>query len=225
MSKAVKKVTGTVKKVVKKVATAVKKVAKSKIGKALIVAASIYFGGAALAGIMNGTGAMAGVSSAWSSLGSAASSAMSGQFTTAASHLSAGFGGTTVANAATQLPQLASAAGTMSDAAAYGGAFAPSSGEIAASAMGGAAEPVASLALPSVTGGGAPGMLGQAGQFMSSNKLWGPAIQTGGQMLSGYAQGKAAEEAEERKRIEDEEARARFNRNMNISGILGQARG
>ena len=56
MSKVVKGVTRAVSKVVKGVATAVKKVASSKIGKIIMVAAAVYFGGAALLGAMGSTG-------------------------------------------------------------------------------------------------------------------------------------------------------------------------
>jgi hypothetical protein len=94
MSKVVKKVTRTVSKVVKGVSKAVKgvvkgiggalkKIAGSKIGKVLLAAATIYFGGAAIMGAMGGAGASsgffntiagavkgagAGISSAWTGL-------------------------------------------------------------------------------------------------------------------------------------------------------------
>ena len=123
MSKAVKKVgraignvvkgvVNVVKSVAKGVGSVVKKIAKSKIGKALLVAATVYFGGAAIMGAMGGasagtgfmgtlsgavSGAGTGIANAWTGLTGAASSALGGNFSAAGSQLSAGFQGTTVA--------------------------------------------------------------------------------------------------------------------------------
>lgn len=108
MSKVVKGVGRAVGKVVKGVTNVVKKVAKSKLGKVLIGAALVYFGGAALMGGFSGaaaggglsgalSGAAQGVANAWTSLTGAASSALGGNFAQAGSQLSAGIQGTTTA--------------------------------------------------------------------------------------------------------------------------------
>lgn len=79
----------------------VKSIASSKLGKAVLIAAAIYFGGAALSGgfgasasggsFLSGMGT--GVSNAASSLSTAWGSAMSGEFSTAGSQLAQGFSG------------------------------------------------------------------------------------------------------------------------------------
>lgn len=119
MSKVVKSVTravsGVVKggsKVVRSVAKGasglIKKIASSKLGKILLVAATVYFGGAALMGGIQGaaagsgflgsvsgavSGAATGIANAWSALGAATSSAMGGNFATAGSQLASGIQG------------------------------------------------------------------------------------------------------------------------------------
>jgi len=105
MSKVVKGVARAVKKVVKGVANVVKKIAKSKIGKILIAAAAIYFGGAALMGgfkaasagtsVLSGMGS--GLSSAASGLSSAWGALTTGNVAGAGSALKSGFMNTGVA--------------------------------------------------------------------------------------------------------------------------------
>ena len=109
MSKVVKKVGKAIKKVVKGVVKGVKKVWKkvkeSKIGRVVLTAALIYFGGAALSGMWAGgsagsgfmgtltgglQGAASGVANAWSGITGATASAVSGNFTQAGSQLAAG---------------------------------------------------------------------------------------------------------------------------------------
>lgn len=109
MSKVVKKVGKAIKKVVKGVVKGVKKVWKkvkeSKIGRVVLTAALIYFGGAALSGMWAGgsagsgfmgtltgglQGAASGVANAWSGITGATASAVSGNFAQAGSQLAAG---------------------------------------------------------------------------------------------------------------------------------------
>jgi hypothetical protein len=139
MSKIVKGVANVVKgvvkgavKVVKSVAKGVggivKKIASSPIGRALLMAATVYFGGAAIMGAMGGVGATAsgsgflanaaaafqgagaGIASAWNGLVGAGSALMGGQGLSAAgSSLSSGFMG---ANAAGQAAVSGATAGS-----------------------------------------------------------------------------------------------------------------
>ncbi len=114
MSKVTKAIGRAIKKTIKGVVKVVKKIASSKIGKILIAAATIYFGGAAILGAMGGAsastglmgtisgalkGAGAGISSAWSGLTGATSAAMGGNFSAAGSSLGSGFTGANAAGA------------------------------------------------------------------------------------------------------------------------------
>ena len=90
----------SVKKVFKKVGKAVKKIAKSKIFKAILIGAAIYFGGAGIASMMKGGTFMTGVASAGSSLSAAGTSLMNGQFSTAASTIGNSWGTAGAAGAA-----------------------------------------------------------------------------------------------------------------------------
>tara|TARA_B100000530_G_scaffold125184_2_gene78349 strand:- start:6903 stop:7850 length:948 start_codon:yes stop_codon:yes gene_type:complete len=128
MSKVVKKVGKAIKKVVKGVVKGVKKVWKkvkeSKIGRVVLTAALIYFGGAALSGMWAGgsagsgfmgtltggiQGAASGVANAWSGITGATASAVSGNFAQAGSQLAAGAKGQAI-NTATGT--ITNAAGT-----------------------------------------------------------------------------------------------------------------
>ena len=108
MSKVVKSVGRAISKVVKGTVNAVKKFAKSKIGRVIITAAAIYFGGAALAGGFGSSaaggsflsGMSSGVANAATSLKGAWTAATAGNFTGAGgvtANLGAGFQGTTTA--------------------------------------------------------------------------------------------------------------------------------
>jgi hypothetical protein len=108
MSKAVKSVGRAISKVVKGTVNAVKKVAKSKLGRIILTAAAIYFGGAALAGGLKGaaagtgflSGMGTGVANAAAGLKGAWTAATAGNFTGAGgvtANLGAGFQGTTTA--------------------------------------------------------------------------------------------------------------------------------
>tara|TARA_R110000868_G_scaffold10694_1_gene51949 strand:+ start:801 stop:1571 length:771 start_codon:yes stop_codon:yes gene_type:complete len=112
MSKVVKGIGRAISGVVKGVVNVVKDVAKSKLGKILITAAAVYFGGAALMGGASASaaggsflsGASAGLSGAASGVSTAWSSLMAGEVGAAGSSLSSGFTGAGAAGAATAAP-------------------------------------------------------------------------------------------------------------------------
>ena len=127
--------------------------ARSPIGKIIITAVAIYFGGAAFSGAMGGgaaaatgatgwAGAQAGLSAAWSGIGTAGAAAMAGNFAEAGSALATGAaGGASAAPAAawtaspTGLNVLASEAATTAagmGAAELAGAAALEAGTAAA---------------------------------------------------------------------------------------------
>jgi len=140
MSKVVKSVGRAIGKVVKGVVNVVKSVAKSPIGKVLLAAATVYFGGAAIMGAMGGAsastgfmgtiggalkGATAGIANAWSGLTGAASAAMGGQFSAAGSSLGSGFtgsyaAGSSAVNAANAAAVSAAGGGFPAGAGGYG---------------------------------------------------------------------------------------------------------
>jgi hypothetical protein len=205
MSRAVKSVGRAIGKVVSGVGDAVKKVAKSKLGKAVLIAAAVYFGGAALSGAMSSTGtAMQGISNAWTSLSTAAgqaAGAMTGvegaSFANAGNALSAGFGGS---------------AATMEAGSLVTQGFAP-----AAKTAAGAVNPITQAAAPldpisgnplmPVTPPAAPPPSGMLANMMSSKYTAPALIQAGTGLIGGamQAKGQAQQTADER---------ARYNRNI-----------
>jgi hypothetical protein len=216
MSKVVKGVFRAVSKVVSGVVKAVKKVAKSPIGKIILAAATIYFGGAAIMGAMGapaGSGIMgalqgagAGISNAWTSLLQAGSSALGGNFAQAGSQLSAGFQGTTMAAGST-----AAAAAPAASAAGSGitlGGPAPQYGANAllnpsgAVTSGGAAIPAAAAPTAAKTAG-----------FWGTN-AGAATVLAGGQLAGGLIQGVGAQKEAERQEQLQAEVRARYNRNV-----------
>ena len=228
MSKVVKKVGRSIKKVVKGVAKGVKKVWKkvkqSKVLKAIAVAALVYFGGAALMGSIGGaaggggisgalSGAAQGMGNAWSSIGAAGSSVMGGNFGAAGSNLMAGVQGQTI-NAAT-----GAATGVVS-----GGGNALLAGRNIASVpgmtganlgfnAGGATNAATSAATSALTTPVAPtrGLIGT----MMSSKYTAPAlISTGGNMISGYAQGAQQQEMLDQQREQEQERRDIYGQNV-----------
>lgn len=226
MSKVVKSVTRAVSKVVKGVVNAVKKVAKSKLGKAILIAAAVYFGGAALAGgfsssaaggsFLSGMGS--GVANAASGLSSAWSSALSGNFGAAGSSLSAGFQGTTTAmqaanagaitNGMTQAQMLASQNAGISGATAATNSAAATAFPASAGVGGGA-----QLALTPAQVAGSNGLIGglsPMGQYA--------AISGGTQLVGGAVQGYGAQKAQEDQRAYEQQQadaqRAQYNQNV-----------
>jgi hypothetical protein len=108
VSGVVKGVTKAVGGVVKGVSNVVKKIAANPIGRLVLTAGTVYFGGAAIMGAMGGAsagtgfmgtlsgglkGAAAGIGNAWTGLTSAGSAAMGGNFAQAGSALKGGMTG------------------------------------------------------------------------------------------------------------------------------------
>lgn len=201
IAKAVKKTFNAVKKVVKTVV-------KSKVFKAVAVAATVYFGGAALISLANGGTAMAGIGSAWSGVTGAGSALASGNFAAAGSSISAGWSGAAtgagsfaggqaatsaiVSSAAAPVATTAATSAASSGIAASTPQLAAMHPAIASSSM----TPVASEVAAGSGGllSGAWKGLGEAGKAAVITS----GINIGGQMLQGHAAEKEAEE--ERKR-------------------------
>jgi hypothetical protein len=232
VSGVVKGVTKTVKSVVKGVGGVIKKIASSPIGKALLVAATIYFGGAAIMGAMGGAGAStgffgtiggaikgagAGIANAWSGLTAASSAAMAGNFGTAGSSLSQGFMGANAAGAGAvggvSAVPMNIAAGTQ----ASGAVTAP----IGSSAV--AAQPLA----PAASGGG---LVNTAAQQAANPGFWASntgaaTVLAGGQLagnvIAGAGQAKAAEEQRAYEEAKLAEELARRDENMRTEFQFG----
>lgn len=228
MSKAVSAVARSVTNVVKGavklvksnilgVAKIAKDVAKSKLGKILIMAAVIYFGGAALAGGFGSAGAGGsflsgmgtGVSSAASSLSSAWGSAMAGEFSAA---------GSTVGNAWGTAGTAGATAGA--DAAA---AAAATSTPVSGVDLGGAGASPATTGAPTTVAGAPPVAPAPAapppaaGMTVGEGLMGAAKIQAGTAIIGGAMQGKAAQDQQEDQRAYEMEqarlARERYNEN------------
>lgn len=207
MSKAVKKVGRFVGKVVKGVGKAIKKFSKSTVGKILIAAATVYFGGAAIMGAMGGAsagtgflgtlsgaiqGAGAGISTAWSGLTGAASSLIAGEgLAGAGSSLSAGMTGAYSAGAS-----------------AVGGA-ATAGGSALASTVGQTAATTGKVAANTTS----PGLWASMG-----DRAQAAVISSGTQVAGGLIQGAGQQRALEEQRDYEEEKlakeRERYNQNV-----------
>lgn len=217
MSKVVKGITRAVSSVVKGAVNVVKKVAKSPIGKALIVAAAVYFGGAALMGGLGApagtglsgflSGAAQGVSNAWASLGTAASSAMSGNFSQAGSALSSGFQGQ-VANVGTSAAVNAAPAAAQNVAAVDAvpkTAIDPSMSQV-----------LTKTGLPnSVPTASGPGVWGSMGDYSKAATIMAGSQLAGG-VIQGYGQQQALEEQREYETKQANLARDRYNQNVGV---------
>ena len=215
----VKGVTKVVKSVVKGVGKIVSKVAKSPIGRILLTAATVYFGGAALQGAFQGAsagsgflgtlqgaiqGAGTGIANAWTGLTNAASSFMTGNFSQAGSQLASGAAGQALPAAAD-----VAASGGLTNAQVFA-----QMGEGAAGAL-----PAAGAAPAGVQAG--QGMIGRAweglGQYGKAAAIQG-AMQIGGGLVQGIGQQKALED--ERRYREQQEAQARSRYNTNVGTAL-----
>lgn len=209
MSKVVKKVGRAISNVVKGAVKVVKKVASSKIGKVLITAAAVYFGGAALAGgfsssaaggsFLSGMGT--GLSNAAASLGQAWTSVLSGNLSGAGSAISSGFQGLNAAQAAGTAAQ---AVGTAAEAA---GAFSGAT----------------STGLPTVAGDAANVLTNKSGLVSGILNGMGDrskaALITGGsQLVGGVIQGIGQQKAVEEQRAAEQQAiaeqRARYDNSV-----------
>jgi hypothetical protein len=234
----VKGVVNVVKSVASGVGDLVKSIASSPLGKAIIIAGAIYFGGAALAGgfgssaaggsFLSGMGA--GVSSAASTLSSAWGSAMAGNFSQAAGAVGNAWG--TAGAAAGQAAgagamTVGAAAAPTAVAAPTATIGAPTAGTATAAANGG----VASTWVPSSTGmnvlaseaaAAAPAAAAPAapGFFASDLAKYG-AITAGTQVVGGMIQGAGQKAAQEDQRDYElrmaQEARDRYNANVGTS--------
>lgn len=227
MSKVVKSTTRAFKKVVKGTINVVKKVAKSKLGKVLIAAAAIYFGGAALMGGMQGaaagqgflgslssglSGAAQGVANAWTSLGTAATQAIGGNFANAGKALSTGFqGGTaTMAEGALVSQPLSIASAPIAPPPSALPSAPPSSGINMNTVLG---KTPPQMSVPGVNIPATPptGLIGS----MMSSPYAAPALISGGtQLIGGVMQGYGAKKEQERQEELAEEERNRYSRNI-----------
>ena len=217
MSKVVKKVTRGIKKVVKGVKKGIskvwKKVKKNKIFRAVATAALVYFGGAALMGGLSGAGAASGgfmskvggffsgagtgVANAWNGLTGAFSSALDGQWAQAGSQLGQGALGRSVDTVSGAITGAGGQA--LGTSKAFGIPFGPAEGM-----------PTMAQEL---------GLLESTVPKAAADSFWrstggAAAIMTGGQMVSGYAQGRAQEEMYEREQRAIEEERRRIGENL-----------
>lgn len=241
MSKAVKSVGRAIGKVVKGVVNTVKKVASSKIGKIILAAATVYFGGAAIMGAMGGAsagtgflgtisgavqGAGAGIANAWSGLTGAFTgggfSSLGQGFT---GSYGAGAGAVQSANAAAM--QAANAGLTTTSAPMPGQAFVQNTNLANVSgtttSLPGAAPgintpftsaPVLTSPPPPTP---EPGIISRAWSGLGDyGKM--AAIQGGMQIAGGALQGKAAQDQlEDQRRFDLEQqaaARDRYNQNV-----------
>jgi len=238
MSKVVKKIGRSIGKVVKGVAKGVKKVWKkvkqSKVLKIIAIAALIYFGGAALMGGIGGaaggggisgalSGAAQGMGNAWSSLSAAGSSVMGGNFSAAGSNVMAGVQGQTI-NAATGavtgvasgganalLANTGTAAGTGAAAGTSAAAQGVPSFVQGATQTYGPANAATSAAVELGKEEAKKGLLGT----MMSSKYTAPAlISTGGNMISGYAQGAQQQEMLDQQQEQEQERRDIYGQNV-----------
>lgn len=223
MSKAVKSVGRAIGKVVKGVVKVVKKVASSKIGKILITAAAIYFGGAAIMGAMGGasagtgflgtlsgavSGAGAGISSAWTGLTGAASAAMGGNFAAAGSSLGSGFTGAYGAGSSAVTGAAAAAPSVFA-----GGSVVPSATTVGAPNSvfaGGTLAPTSAASTASK--GLVSGMWNGLGDYGKMAAVQG-ATQMAGGVIQGYGQQKAVEDQRNYEAEQAQLARDRYNQN------------
>jgi hypothetical protein len=228
VSKVVKGVSKVVSGVVKGVGNVVKKIASSKLGKILLMAATVYFGGAAIMGAMQGaaagsgflgtissavSGAGTGIANAWSALGAATSSALGGNFAQAGSQLATGFQGGSLAGGTGITAAAGGTTGLTAGGAAQGGSMYSLAGG-APAAGAGLTAPAGSTAL---AGGGSvlgAGGAAQGGGLLSSLSPLGQyAAVSGGMQLAGGA----IQDYSQQKQIDDERKRAEQNMSANFA--------
>lgn len=236
MSKVVKGIGRAVSKVVKGVVKAVKKFAKSKIGKFLLVAAAVYFGGAALMGGFSGAttaagtvatgleGAAAGIGNAWTSLGTAVSQAggaitgaEGASFANAGNALSSGFGGNAATIAADGGQLLVNGAlpsampvQTASSLMPNGLPVNPSDAQVG--------NYITNAGQQAMFGQQATNSTGLIGKLMASPYAAPALVSTGGQLISGVMQGVGNQKIYEQQKADQKQLtdneRARYNNNV-----------
>lgn len=242
---AISGVTRAVGKVVQGAVNVVKKVVKSPIGKAISIAAAVYFTGGAVLGAMGGaaagtgvmgtiagavSGAGAGISSAWAGLTGAAGALAGGQGLAAAgSSLSGGLTGAYAAGSGSVL----GAAGTGLTMGAGGatGLTAPASsltsGSLAATGGGAGTGLTASANALAPTIGAptaSPGLISSVWNGLGDYGRYG-AIQAAGKVVEGVGQQKAAEEQRTYEQDQAQLARDRYNQNVGTNWWPSQSAG
>lgn len=242
----VKGVTNVVKNVAKGVGNLAKSIASSKLGKVLLVAAAVYFGGAALSGgfgasasggsFLSGMGT--GVANAASSLQTAWGSVMSGNFSTAGSQLAQGFSGEVAGANMAAAPAGAMTTAPVTDYSLASTSGGPASAAGAPGSVGAGGVNVTTA--PSTLGGNIgtnPMVSGQGSMLAGSTPSAAPpsmwdkvisspytapaAISAGTQVVGGLIQGAGQKKAMEDQREYEErmarEARDRYNANAGAS--------
>jgi hypothetical protein len=216
VSKVVKGIGRAVSKVVKGVTNVVKKVAKSKLGKVLLTAAAVYFGGAALMGGLNTIGTStsflsgmgSGLSSAATGIGNAFTALTKGSFSGAGTALSEGFMGTAGSSAPAAL---ATPAATPGMSMAPQSIVSPAQAAIT-QATGGA--PM-SMAAPA---GMTPAAAGASKGFIASamaSPYFAPAVVTSGAQLGGgLIQGVGMQKAQNDQAKQTAQQKADWNSNI-----------
>lgn len=233
--KVIKGVGKAVKGLVKGVKKVFKKITDSKIGKALLIAATIYFGGAAL-GAWNSP--FASVNGAWTQAGSMASRGLSAKGTAAVASSApvvesapafvAGGGdvaGATVANAATggaAAGNTAAAANTATNAAKANSLINQATGNGIPGWQGGGATGGSAAASNEVSKGIVNRLLNGAQTRLQNTKTWAkdnPILAATG--LNAVAGAMSPDELDiiEQRRKWDEDDRKRRERNLDVTGI------
>lgn len=206
MSKVVRSVGKAIGSVVKGAVNVVKKVAKSKLGKAALLAAGVFFGVPAVSGLF-GAGAtgtvMGNLSAAWSGLTGAASSAMAGNFAQAGTQLAQGSG--LLGGAATGTTGGSSA--LAASPAAVGGWAPGPTGLLMAPAEAAAA----GAAGAGATAAASPGLMGG---LLSAKGAVPALITAGGQVLSGVGQAQMQRSQNQREDQLRADEIARVNKNV-----------
>lgn len=230
MSKVVKGVGRAISNVVKGVTNVVKQVTSSKIGKVLLTAAAVYFGGAALAGAFGGAsagtgimgtlsgaleGAASGIGSAWSGLTGAGSALMSGNMSGAASSVGSGFTGAYSAGESAASGALGNAASGVTAAAPTASAGTMANGlPVGVSADG---PEVASYLNKATSQGIVDKAINSNGFFdklMNSSYGPGAMVMGGTQLIGGAMQGYGADQQQKRQYQQEQAARDRYNTNI-----------
>jgi len=199
---------------------------RSKLGKIVITAVAIYFGGAALAGAMGGgaaaatgatgwAGAAQGLSGAWTGVMQAGSALAAGEVGAAGTALSTGAAGGSAAGTATAVATPSAATMAVPEvAAAAGGAATPAASLVATGQA--STAPLITANVPAV--GGAVGQAGAGGGGMLAsvfNSRTAPAfIQAGAGMLSSAGQAKTIEAMQEREDEKEDDRLKRYNTNV-----------
>lgn len=214
MSKVVKGVTRAIGKVVNGIGRLAEKITGSKtigkLAKFAAMAATVYFGGAAIAGVASGAGAVAGLQGAWTSLGTAGSALMAGNISGAGTALASGMSGTAMTGAQLASSQVAGATAAAGLPPVDYGLTAGS--KVVGSGTGIAAVPsTASTVAQAVAPQASTGFLAK----IAASPYTAPAlIQAGSGMLGSMAQAKQLDEAQKRQERLSDEERKRYNTNV-----------